>query len=91
MMFGKNSRGKNPMDTIRFNAEHKEFAKDLAWVVINYTPLSGIIYTVKFGKKWLADKRMPHRVATYMADIDRKSFIKSRSKRIMDSRMRILN
>lgn len=70
---------------LHFSAEHKEFAKDLAWVLINYTPISGVIHTIKFGKKWLGEKRMPHRVASYIAENDRRSFIKARSRRIMAS------
>jgi len=67
---------------LRLGSEHKELLKDVAWVVINYTPVSGVIHTIKFGQKWLYSKKGPHRVATYLAESDRRSFIKTRSRRI---------
>ncbi len=76
---------------MHFGAEHREFAMDMVWLVINYTPLTGVIYTLKFGQKWLHEKRMPHRVARYLERNDRKNFIKTRSRRIMMSRLRALN
>jgi hypothetical protein len=63
-------------------SEHVEFVKDVTNVIISYTPVSGIIDTVRFGQKWLRKKRMAHRVARYMAESDRRNFIKSRGRRI---------
>jgi hypothetical protein len=73
---------------LHIGAEHKEFVADVTNVIIGYTPISGVLATIKFGQKWLNQKRMPHRVASYMAKNDRKNFIKARSKRIILSRAR---
>ena len=65
-----------------FNSEHMELVKDVTWVIISYTPLSGVKDTIKFGQKWLYKKRGPHRLAKYMQDNDRKNFIKARGRRL---------
>jgi hypothetical protein len=67
----------------RLGAEHKEFVKDVTNVVISYTPVSGIIDTIRFGQKWIRKKRMHQRVANYMSRTERKNFIKGRSRRII--------
>lgn len=71
--------------SLRLNSEHVEFAKDVVMVIVNYTPISGVIATYNFGKKWIADKRGAHRFAAYVAKSDRRNFIKARSRRIKAS------
>jgi hypothetical protein len=72
----------------RLGSEHKEFVKDVTNVIISYTPLSGVRDTIKFGQKWISEKRMADRVARYIERNDRKSFIKSRGRRIRESLIR---
>jgi hypothetical protein len=66
----------------RLASEHKELVTDITNVIISYTPLSGVRDTIKFGQKWLSEKKGPHRVAKYIQQSDRKSFIKSRGRRL---------
>ena len=37
----------------KIHDEHKEVGKDLLSVAISYTPLSGIVDTVRFMHKWI--------------------------------------
>jgi hypothetical protein len=71
-----------------YSSEHKEFVMDVGNVIISYTPISGVLATIKFSQKWFSEKKVPHRVARYIHESDRKSFIKTRSRRIMVSRMK---
>ena len=77
------------MDTyntrFRLGSEHVEFVTDVTKVIINYTPLSGVLETIRFGQKWINKKRVAHRVARYLHESDRKSFIKARGRRIRAS------
>lgn len=66
----------------RLASEHKELVTDITNVIISYTPLSGVRDTIKFGQKWLRAKRGPQRVAMYIQESDRRSFIKSRGRRL---------
>ena len=69
----------------RLGSEHKELVKDITRVIISYTPLSGVADTIRFGQKWLDKKKVPHRVARYIQENDRKNFIKARGRRIRAS------
>jgi hypothetical protein len=71
---------------LHFGAEHREFVKDVTGVIISYTPISGVVDTIRFGQKWLNKKKMPRRFASYVQKNERKSFIKSRSRRIRATR-----
>ncbi|MDE1865763.1 MAG: hypothetical protein KGH94_03975 [Candidatus Micrarchaeota archaeon] len=73
-------------NAFRLSSEHREFAKDVAMLVISYTPLTGFLYTAQFLQKWFGKRGVHARVATYMARNDRKNFIKSRGRRIRASR-----
>ena len=47
-----------------FRYEHVEFLNDLKNVVISYTPLSGILDTLKFLNKWLLKRKKANRVVS---------------------------
>lgn len=46
--------------------EHKEFFRDLSNVIISYTPISGVIDTVKFMHKWVVKKDSPRRIVHHI-------------------------
>jgi hypothetical protein len=54
------------------NEEHKEAGKDFINVVISYTPLSGIIDTIRFIHKWLFKKQAGQRIAKHIESRIRK-------------------
>ncbi len=69
--------------------EHKAFIKDLTYVVISYTPASGIVDTIKFSHKWFGKKRSIRRTIKHVRVLNRKSFIKNRSRKIKESYKRL--
>lgn len=70
---------------LRLSNEHKSFIKDLAIVVISYTPVSGIFDTIRFSHKWFGKKRSIRRTIRYMKNNNRRNYIKSRSMKIKGS------
>ncbi len=62
-----------------------EFAVDVAKVIISYTPIVGVVDTIKFGEKWISKKRIHTRIARYMQESDRRNFIKARGRKIRAS------
>ncbi len=73
---------------LRLNPEQKAFVKDLSTVVISYTPVSGVVDTVKFGHKWFGKRRVGHRIARQIKRQNRRSYIKSRGRRVAGRRRR---
>jgi hypothetical protein len=59
-----------------FGDEHKEFFKDLGNVVISYTPISGVLDTVKFLHKWVVKKKSHHKIAHHIKRSHRKMRMK---------------
>ncbi len=59
-----------------FGEEHKEFFRDLSNVIISYTPISGVIDTVKFMHKWLVKKDSPHRIVHHIKKKQKKLRLK---------------
>lgn len=67
---------------LRLGREHKAFLKDLTNVVISYTPLSGLVDTVKFSHKWLGKRKVHSRIHKYMLKRERRNHIKTRGRMI---------
>lgn len=74
---------------LRLNSEHKEFARDITNVIISYTPVSGIIDTIRFGSKWFHKRKMHSRVSNYLKERERRNHRKAKSRKIRDSYRRI--
>ncbi len=66
---------------IHLNPEHKAFVKDLATVLVSYTPVSGVFDTVKFSHKWFGKRRVGQRMAKRIRKSNRRSYIKARGRR----------
>lgn len=56
--------------------EHKELFKDLGNVIISYTPISGVLDTVKFVHKWVVKKNSPGRIASSIRRSQRRMHLK---------------
>jgi hypothetical protein len=67
---------------LHLSPEHKAFFKDLTNVIISYTPVSGVVDTIKFSHKWFGKRKVAHRIASYVKTRNRRNYIKSRSKKI---------
>jgi len=67
---------------LHLNPEHKAFVKDLATVMVSYTPVSGVVDTVKFSHKWFGKRKVGHRIAKQIKRRNRRSYIKGRGRRI---------
>ena len=81
---------------IRLSSEHKAFVRDLTGVVISYTPISGVIDTVRFGHKWFGHRKLIQRTIRHMKIQMRRNYIKSKSRKITSkyrarTRIRFLN
>ena len=73
---------------LHLNPEHKAFVKDLTNVIVSYTPVSGVVDTVKFSHKWFGKRRVGHRIAKQIKRHNRRSYIKSRGRRVAGKRRR---
>ncbi|MFI5412462.1 MAG: hypothetical protein ACHQX1_01065 [Candidatus Micrarchaeales archaeon] len=71
------------------SAEHRAFIRDLMGVIISYTPVSGITDTIKFSHKWFGKKRSIRRTIKYMKNVNRKTYIKKRNKKIKEAYSRL--
>jgi hypothetical protein len=70
------------------NPEHRAFVKDLTAVIVSYTPVSGVVDTVRFGHKWFGKRKVGHRIAKQIKRRNRRSYIKGRGRRIASKRRR---
>ncbi|MCL5423777.1 MAG: hypothetical protein M1385_01690 [Candidatus Marsarchaeota archaeon] len=68
---------------MRLSSEHKAFVRDLTGVVISYTPISGVIDTVKFSHKWFGHRKLIQRTVRHVKVQMRRNYIKSKSRKIM--------
>ena len=76
-------------DKLRLTPEHKAFVKDLATVIVSYTPVSGVFDTMKFGHKWFGKRQLGHRIAKQIKKRERKSYIKGKGRKIVRRRRRV--
>lgn len=73
---------------LHLNPEHRAFVKDLTAVIVSYTPVSGVVDTVRFSHKWFGKRKVGHRIAKRIKRRNRRSYIKGRGRRIAGKRRR---